>query len=294
MFLLASKLLWLLAEPINLLIVGAVAGALAMRRYPVGGRRLALACAIGLLSGRSRSDRTIAVAAARAALPPPPAEMKPPYGVIVLGGAIDDALSSARGQVVVGDAGSRVTEAVALARRFPEARIVYTGGDPQPFGGAPTSPRPISAKIFSSPWASIPRAIAVEPASRNTDENARFSAAMLQPKPDQSWLLVTSAYHMPRAMGLFRKAGFNVIAYPVDYRTFGDATRRARQRRPPERTQCCSISPCTNGRASSPIASPARSTNAFPAPVTPTPNGARQAGRRRENRGDRPACPCDR
>ncbi len=222
MFLLASKLLWLLAEPINLLIVGAVAGALAMRRYPVGGRRLALACAIGLLLVEVAPIGQLLLQPLEQRFPPPPAGMKPPYGVIVLGGAIDDALSSARGQVVVGDAGSRVTEAVALARRFPEARIVYTGGDPQPFGGGANKSEAYFGKDLFVAMGVDPARVAVEPSSRNTDENARFSAAMLQPKPDQTWLLVTSAYHMPRAMALFRKAGFNVIAYPVDYRTYGD------------------------------------------------------------------------
>ena len=67
-----------------------------------------------------------------------------------------------------------------------------------------------------------PARIETETRSRNTDENARFTAALVAPKPDQTWLLVTSAWHIPRSMGLFRKAGFNVVAFPVDYRTFGD------------------------------------------------------------------------
>ena len=66
-----------------------------------------------------------------------------------------------------------------------------------------------------------PQRITLETRSRNTDENARFTAALVHPQSDQTWLIVTSAYHMPRAMGLFRKAGFEAIAYPVDYRTVG-------------------------------------------------------------------------
>ena len=64
--------------------------------------------------------------------------------------------------------------------------------------------------------------IGIETRSRNTNENARFSAAILDPKPGEVWLVVTSAYHMPRSMGLFRKAGFDARAYPVDYRTYFD------------------------------------------------------------------------
>ena len=58
----------------------------------------------------------------------------------------------------------------------------------------------------------------LERQSRNTYENAVFSKAMIAPKPGERWLLVTSAYHMPRSVGLFRKAGFPVEPYPVDWR----------------------------------------------------------------------------
>jgi uncharacterized SAM-binding protein YcdF (DUF218 family) len=69
--------------------------------------------------------------------------------------------------------------------------------------------------------------VLLEDRSRNTVENAVFSKAMAQPKPGERWLLVTSAFHLPRAMGIFRKAGFEVEAYPVDWRTRGweDALR---------------------------------------------------------------------
>ncbi len=62
-----------------------------------------------------------------------------------------------------------------------------------------------------------------ESRSRNTWENAVLTRALIAPKPDETFLLVTSAWHMPRAMGIFRCAGFNVIAYPVDYHTYGDS-----------------------------------------------------------------------
>ncbi len=69
--------------------------------------------------------------------------------------------------------------------------------------------------------------ITAEEQSRNTVENAVFSRLVAQPKPGERWLLVTSAFHMPRAIAAFRAAGFTVEAYPVDWRTRGpiDATR---------------------------------------------------------------------
>ena len=62
-----------------------------------------------------------------------------------------------------------------------------------------------------------PARIIVEDQSRNTEENARFTAAIVHPEPKQRWLLVTSAFHMPRAIGVFEKAGFDVVADPVAY-----------------------------------------------------------------------------
>jgi uncharacterized SAM-binding protein YcdF (DUF218 family) len=69
----------------------------------------------------------------------------------------------------------------------------------------------------------VPQQNAVyEDRSRNTFENALFSWNLVQPKPGETWLLVTSAMHMPRSIGVFRKVGFHVTAYPTDYRTRGD------------------------------------------------------------------------
>ena len=63
--------------------------------------------------------------------------------------------------------------------------------------------------------------IELEDRSRNTVENAVFTRALVNPKPNERWLLVTSAAHMPRAIGTFRQAGFPIEAYPVDWRTSG-------------------------------------------------------------------------
>jgi uncharacterized SAM-binding protein YcdF (DUF218 family) len=68
-----------------------------------------------------------------------------------------------------------------------------------------------------------PERVLLEDRSRNTDENALFSRDLIKPKPGERWLLVTSAYHMPRSIGIFRRAGFAVEPYPVDWRTRGTA-----------------------------------------------------------------------
>jgi uncharacterized SAM-binding protein YcdF (DUF218 family) len=145
--------------------------------------------------------------------------MPAPYGVIVLGGAIDDEMGRAHNQVSLQDGAARLTAAAELARRFPQARLVYTGGS-NSLTNADSSEARDAEKLLVGLGVD-PARIQLEERSRNTDENARFTRDLVHPEPSQVWLLVTSAYHMPRSMGLFRKAGFNVLAYPVDYRSEG-------------------------------------------------------------------------
>ena len=133
--------------------------------------------------------------------------MAAPYGIVVLGGAIDDPVSEARGQTVFDEGGERVTEAVILAKRYPQARVVYTSGTNSMAGG--TSTEALQARKFMSQMGIAPERVTIEDKSRNTDENARFTAAIVHPKPSQPWIVVTSAFHMPRAMGVFEKVGFN-------------------------------------------------------------------------------------
>jgi uncharacterized SAM-binding protein YcdF (DUF218 family) len=128
-------------------------------------------------------------------------------------------VSAARDEMMLNEAAERLTAAVELARRYPAARILYSGGS--------------SALIYEEGAEAafalhllenlgIPRErIVLEDRSRNTVENALFSKALAQPKPGERWLLVTSAHHLPRAIGAFRQVGFTVEPYPVDWRTRG-------------------------------------------------------------------------
>ncbi len=121
---------------------------------------------------------------------------------------------------VIAAAANRILAAAALAHRYPNARIVFSGGSPNL--RSDTREADYAASLFES--LGIPRErLIIERRSRNTEENAEFSKAIAAPKAGERWLLVTSAYHMPRSMGLFRKAGFAVEAYPVDWRVGGPA-----------------------------------------------------------------------
>jgi uncharacterized SAM-binding protein YcdF (DUF218 family) len=102
-----------------------------------------------------------------------------------------------------------------LSRRYPRAKIVFSGGTNPPTSGA--SEAAIAKQFFVS-FGIAPDRISIEKRSRNTEENAQFTAQLIHPTPQSQWLLVTSAYHMPRAMGTFQSAGVNVIAFPVGWR----------------------------------------------------------------------------
>jgi uncharacterized SAM-binding protein YcdF (DUF218 family) len=222
MFFLASKLLWYLLIPLHLLLFAILLGVLAARgRFARAGRwlaiiSLAILVIAGILPGSAFLIRPL-----EDRFPLPPGNLPAPSGIIVLGGAIVDEISQARHQISFGEGAGRLTEAAMLARRYPDAKIVYTSGG-NSIVGRPSSEADDAKKLFVA-LGIAPERIQLETRSRNTDENARFSRDLVSPKPNEVWLLVTSAYHMPRSMGLFRRAGFNVVAYPVDYHTYGDS-----------------------------------------------------------------------
>lgn len=219
MFFVASKLFWMFASPIDLLLIAALVGALySGGRYARIGRTVAIVALLILNAVAMTPVGLLLAAPLEDRFPQPPADMAPPYGIIILGGAINDAVSRARGQSVF-DEGERVVESAILAQRFPGARIVFSGGNGSLFPGPGTEA--LEAQKLLADLGVDPARVTLEDKSRNTDENARFTAALVRPEASQRWLLVTSAYHMTRSMGLFEKAGFNVIPYPVAYRTRG-------------------------------------------------------------------------
>jgi len=139
-----------------------------------------------------------------------------PDGIIVLGGPLDADLSAAHGVPVISGAADRIIGAATLAHRFPNARLVYTGGSPNLLHNDAKEADYATALLQGL---GIPKSrLTMERQSRNTRENAEFTKEIVKPKPGERWLLVTSAYHMPRSIGLFRKAGFKVEAYPVDWK----------------------------------------------------------------------------
>lgn len=221
MFFYLSKILWAIVAPSNfiaLLLCGGVLallfGRLRLAKWllvPAAGLYFLFGVMpLGLALLRPLEDRFAA---------PDPASLNP-RGVIVLGGGVDETLSKARGTMELSEAGSRMTEAVALARRFPSARIVFTGGSAA-LRGSDVTESDVARRLFLSLGLEADRLI-FEDKSRNTHENALFTKRLVQPGPGEQWLLLTSAYHMPRSVGIFRKAGFDITPFPVDYTSLGD------------------------------------------------------------------------
>jgi uncharacterized SAM-binding protein YcdF (DUF218 family) len=221
MFFAISKLFWLIAEPIAFLsILGVLGVLLGLTRFKRAGRLLAAGAILALAVGLWTPIGALLLRPLEDRFPQPPKDLPTPTGIIVLGGALDEIKSEARGQEILTADASRLTNAVELARRYPTARLVFTGG------AGSLSNEPSEAIGVRKLWLALgaqPERMSFETKSRNTWENALFTRELLKPKPGETWLLVTSAWHMPRSVGIFRRVGFNVTPYPVAYRTFGDA-----------------------------------------------------------------------
>lgn len=143
---------------------------------------------------------------------------QPPDGIIILGGAGEPELQNGRPELVsLNDAAERLTEIPRLARLYPNAKILFTGG-PAGRGDGNLSEAEGARKLFIE-WGISPDRIILEDKSLTTWENAVFSKEIVKPQPGTRWLLITSAFHTPRSVGVFRKVGWpGIIPYPTDYR----------------------------------------------------------------------------
>jgi uncharacterized SAM-binding protein YcdF (DUF218 family) len=213
----ASKILTPLVSPGNFLLalvfVGLVFGD---RRW---GRVTSWIGGLGLLALATLPGGGAAIAALENRFPSPelPAKVD---GIVVLGGSIQTGTSKARGQPTVNDNAERDLAFVTLARRYPEAKLLFTGGTGKLFRDG-TTEASIARDLYVGLGLDAARLL-LEDRSRNTWENGVFGQDVARPAPGETWLLVTSARHMPRAVGVFRRLNWFVMPYPVDYRTAGD------------------------------------------------------------------------
>ena len=141
-------------------------------------------------------------------------------GIIVLSGAEDPLLSSVWKQVELGGAAERDLAFMTLARKYPDAKLVFTGGTGS-LANQDYKAADVARELFAQQGFDTTRII-FERKSRNTYENVIYSKELIKPVADQNWLLITTSWHMPRSVGIFCKAKWPVIPYPVDHQTNKD------------------------------------------------------------------------
>lgn len=219
MFFALSKIAWFFLQPSNILLGLILFGAASVftGRARRAGRIALGAGVIGLLvAGYSPLSQVLIAPLenrfARADLSAGP----PVTGIIILGGAEDGRAGMAKELAGLNESAERMTEGVALALRLKQARVVFSGGNGHLLKDVP--PEAVTAGRLMQALGVEAARIELEDKSRNTWENAAFTKALVQPKAGERWLLVTTAWHMPRAIGCFRAVGFPVEAWPVDYR----------------------------------------------------------------------------
>lgn len=212
-----SKIADLLLRPSLLVLILCFAGLAchAFRRAAAGRRWTALGAVLLVLASLPPGDWPLAALENR--FPAPTALPAQVDGIIVLGGAIDLAVSTDRQQPGFRAGAERLTTFVTLARRFPEAKLIFTGGSSDI---APDSVREadVARALFAGLGVDTDRVL-FERNSRNTRENAVLSMALAQPKAGETWLLIAAAADMPRAVGCFRAVGWPVVPWPTGYRT---------------------------------------------------------------------------
>ena len=213
-----AKMLEVVANPGAILLLLCVAGTLlctfGRRRWGlralyagVGGFVLIAVLPIDRWMIAPLEDRFPQVAA-------PPAHVD---GIIVLGGAVDTERTQERGIPALNWAAERMTAFAGLARRYPQAKLVFTGGSGA-FRPGSLKETDVARALFTDLGVDQSRMI-YEDKSRTTFENAEQTRRLVNPKPGEVWILVTSANHMPRSVGVFRHVGWDVLPWPVGFKT---------------------------------------------------------------------------
>ena len=222
MFFTLSKIAFLLAQPSTLTVLLIVAGiaalAVGLRRTGrlLAGLGLALLLVLALtplgpLLLTELEDR----------FPVPAADAPAPSGIVVLGGFTDARMVAARGVVGLGEGAAAIFEVAKLAERFPTVPIVLSGGSNALIAKVDVSEAELMKRLFVAVGIA-PERLILEEGSRTTWENAVATRDLVKPAPGARWWLVTTAFHMPRAVATFRAAGWSgIVARPSAYATTG-------------------------------------------------------------------------
>lgn len=216
MFFTFSKVAWWIITPLHTVVVCLVIGMILLwaRRVRAGTALVSLATLLILLIGATPLPEL--------ALRPLEQWHKakeltdPPAGIVLLGGGQNVELTEAYVRPQLNGRAETMTEFLALARRFPQAKLVFAGGSGDLTGHTLSEAEVM--KQFAAQQGVDTERLLLDSKSRNTHENALYAKELANPKPGERWLLITSAFHMPRAVAVFEKLAWQVVPYPTDYR----------------------------------------------------------------------------
>lgn len=213
MFLFLSKLLPLFVYPLGLTcLLLLVALGLIWRRPRWAAGAIALALLLLIVSGNPSLSNTVIKSLEWQHLPP--ATLPQAEAIVVLGGAIKPAVAP-RPWVDVAEAGDRVLHGARLYQAGKAPLLILSGGRITWKDGGPSESGDMALLAMAL---GVPRsAIAEDPTSLNTYENAVNVKAILQQRKIKRVLLVTSAMHMPRSLLIFQRLGIEAIPAPTDF-----------------------------------------------------------------------------
>ena len=218
LFFYLSKKLWVLLSPDNLFLILLLSSLLLiLLKYTRAGLTLLTLLGIGLLFLSIFSVGNWMLYPLESRYPTNPQLPARVDGIIVLGGSIIPAMSKEWGQLETWGSHERLSSFLELARRYPTARLVFTGGNNSLDPDHPTEAE--FARVHFLNMGINESRLLIENRARNTAENASLTKLLVKPQPDQNWVLITTAFHMPRSIGVFCKQGWKVIPYPVDHDT---------------------------------------------------------------------------
>lgn len=213
-----SKVLWALVQPSHLMLAATALGLILWRwRRPRLGYCLAVLGTGSMVAVTLLPIPELLLAPLENRFPLPQTLPPDVTGIIVLGGAVDPVETAARGIPSLNSAAERMTAFVKIARLYPSAKKIFSGGN-----GTLRRSKLTEADVAKQLFADLgldSKSIVFEDKSRNTYENVLYSRELVHPEPQQTWLLITSAQHMPRAVGIFRRLNWPVVAYPVAYKS---------------------------------------------------------------------------
>ncbi len=219
MFFIASKILGVFTQPLNLLFLffGLAGILLIFGKLKIARKTLIWVCALFLLCGYTQiADLALSVLERQTDLPATNQFNEKPLGIIVLGGTATSDKQVRTGWYHLNSSAERITEAIILAKKYPSALLVFTGGSGHIVGRK--NDEALAFRILFEQMDAVQNEVLLEAQAKNTWQNAVNTIAITNGREIANWLLVTSAFHMPRAIGSFNKAGLDVIAWPTDYR----------------------------------------------------------------------------